>query len=194
MKLIGSSTSPYVRRIRLLLADAGQGYEFADLNIYGADRDELRKENPAMKIPVLHDGDDVVYDSRVISRYLQEKLDLPHLSWEQENQLTVIDAVNDSMVTLLLSQRSGLDTDREEVMFYRLQHERIALSLKALEELAATDAFTVWHYPSICLYSMLDWGYFRELIRSGDYPNLARWHAAQDSRSSVTATDPRQAN
>ena len=135
MKLIGSSTSPYVRRIRLLLADAGQGYEFVDLNIYGADRDELRKANPAMKIPVLHDGDDVVYDSRVISRYLQEKLDLPHLSWEQENQLTVIDAVNDSMVTLLLSQRSGLDTDREEVMFYQLQHERIALSLKALEEL-----------------------------------------------------------
>ena len=120
MKLIGSSTSPYVRRIRLLLADAGQGYEFVDLNIYGADRDELRKANPAMKIPVLHDGDDVVYDSRVISRYLQEKLDLPHLSWEQENQLTVIDAVNDSMVTLLLSQRSGLDTDREEVMFYQL--------------------------------------------------------------------------
>ena len=45
MKLIGSTTSPYVRRIRLLLDDSD--YEFVNLDIYGQGRDELRRNNPA---------------------------------------------------------------------------------------------------------------------------------------------------
>ena len=40
MKLIGSTTSPYVRRIRILLDE--EPYEFLNLNIYGEGRDELR--------------------------------------------------------------------------------------------------------------------------------------------------------
>ncbi len=44
MKLIGSTTSPYVRRIRLLLND--EPYEFINLDIYGEGRDELRRTNP----------------------------------------------------------------------------------------------------------------------------------------------------
>ena len=74
MKLIGSTTSPYVRRIRLLLSD--EPYEFINLDIYGEGRDELRRTNPTLKIPVLIDGDQELYDSRVIARYLGQKLGL----------------------------------------------------------------------------------------------------------------------
>src|SRR5690625_3587698 len=106
MKLLGSLTSPYVRRIRLLLADTP--HEFVSWDIYDADRDELRRHNPALKIPLLEDDDgQVVYDSRVISRYLAAKRGDAPLSWEDENRLTLIDAANDSGVALLLSQRSG---------------------------------------------------------------------------------------
>ena len=83
MKLIGSTTSPYVRRIRLLLGDAD--YDFVSLDIYGAGRDELRRNNPALKIPMLQDGDQAVYDSRVIARYLAHKQGIAALSWDQEN-------------------------------------------------------------------------------------------------------------
>ncbi|SEF68212.1 glutathione S-transferase family protein [Marinobacterium lutimaris] len=190
MKLIGSTTSPYVRRIRLLLAATGQAYEFVDLNIYGEDRDELRKQNPALKIPVLHDGDDVIYDSRVIFRYLAAKLGLPALSWKEENQLTVIDAVNDSMVTLLLSQRSGLDTNEDRLLF-NLQKERVTLSLQALEGLVQDGLFKQWDYRAICLFTALDWGLFRDTLVLEDTPALVSWLSEQQERPDVIPTDPR---
>lgn len=193
MKLIGSSTSPYVRRIRLLLAAKGVSYTFTDLNIYGEDRDELRQRNPALKIPVLYDGDEVIYDSRVIFRYLSDKLGLPALSWREENALTVIDAVNDSMVTLLLSQRSGLDTDEDRLIF-NLQRERVEKSTLALETWAQEKQFAAWDYPAICLYSMLDWGLFRGLLTLDNCPNLAKWVSAQQGRPDVAETDPRLAS
>ncbi|WP_432695848.1 glutathione S-transferase family protein [Marinobacterium sp. YM272] len=193
MKLIGSATSPYVRRIRLLLAANAQAYSFTDLNIYGEDRDELRKRNPALKIPVLYDDDEILYDSRVIFRYLSGKLSLPGLSWAEENRLTVIDAVNDSMVTLLLSQRSGLDTDRDCLIF-NLQHERVEKSLAALESWAGEGCFEAWDYTAICLYSMLDWCLFRGLIELDATPNLSAWFNAQQGRPDLAKTDPRLAD
>lgn len=192
MKLIGSATSPYVRRTRLLLAAQGLAYEFDDLNIYGEDRDELRRRNPALKIPVLQDGDELLYDSRVIFRYLSQKLGLAGLSWPQENQLTLIDAVNDSMVTLLLAQRSGLDTS-EDKMFWALQKERIRLSLKALEGLLQDGEFQQWDYRAICLYTMLDWGLFRGTLELDEMPGLTGWLTEQQGQPDITPTDPRLA-
>ncbi|MBR9885250.1 MAG: glutathione S-transferase family protein [Oceanospirillales bacterium] len=192
MKLIGSATSPYVRRIRLLLADAGQGYEFSDLNIYGEDRDELRRQNPTLKIPVLHDGDEVIFDSRVIYRYLQDKLDLPGINWKQENLLTMIDGANDSMVALLLTQRSGIDIS-EDKLFYNLQRERIEQTLAELEKLVADEVFEVWNYPAMCLYSMFDWGVFRGLLDTARYPHLSAWLAEQQDRPGIHSSDPRTA-
>lgn len=192
MKLIGSSTSPFVRRIRLLLAQAKTTCEFVDLNIYGEDRDALRRENPALKIPVLHDGGQVLFDSRVIARYLSEKLGLAALDWQQENQLTLIDACNDSLVTLLLSIRSGLTPDTN-ILFFRLQQERIEHTLRALEQAVSGGQFAHWNYPAICLYTLLDWGYFRDLIDASDYPALTRWLQEQAAHSGVAETDPRLA-
>jgi len=192
MKLIGSSTSPYVRRIRLLLADAGQGYEFRDLNIYGEDRDELRRRNPTLRIPVLCDGDEVIYDSRVIFRYLQQKLGLPAIGWEQENLLTIIDGANESMVALLLAQRSGFDTG-EDRLFFNLQRERVDKTLETLEQAVDGDAFAAWHYPSICLYSMFDWALFRGLVDAARYPHLAAWLEQQRNHAGIADSDPRDA-
>ena len=192
MKLIGSGTSPYVRRIRLLLAETGQGYEFSDLNIYADDRETLKRQNPALKIPVLLDDEQTLYDSRVIFRYLQTRLGLQTLSWEQENLLTLIDAVNDSWVTLLLAQRSGLDVT-EDRMFYNLQRERVATSLAALDKQLSEGEFSVWQYPSICLYCLLDWGLFRELIDLTEYPWLHDWYKSQSGRAGIEHTDPRRA-
>lgn len=190
MKLIGSGTSPYVRRIRLLLGN--RDYEFASLDIYGADRDELRRHNPALKVPMLIDGERAVYDSRVIARYLAEKFDHAPLDWDQENQLTLIDAANDSMVTLALSKRSGLDISNE-VMFYRLQHERIARSIDALAEQAAAGAFDGWHYPTICLFCLVDWAEMRDLFDFSGHPALLDARERHRDQPMVAETDPRTA-
>ncbi|PXX93358.1 glutathione S-transferase [Marinobacter vulgaris] len=188
MKLIGSTTSPYVRRIRLLLAD--NDYEFVNLDIYGEGRDELRRHNPALKIPMLIDGDQEVYDSRVIARYFSEQQGLSPLTWDQENQLTLIDAANDSAVILLLSSRSGIDTS-ENLMFFNLQRERIMLTMRTLAAMVDEGLFHEWNYPAICLYSLVDWVDFRGLVDFTGVESLLSFRDHHRDNAVVSRTDPR---
>ncbi|GAA0701419.1 glutathione S-transferase [Marinobacterium maritimum] len=189
MELIGSNTSPFVRRTRLLLA--GLPYTYTQLDIYAEGRSTLATQTPIMKIPVLIDNEQPIYDSRVIARYLQQIHGIGEpLSWEEENRMTIIDAVLDSLVMLLLSQRSGLDTSTE-VMIYRLQRERIKSSLATLEHEVLEGNFRLWRYPAICLYTLIDWADFRELINLRDYPILKGFRDEHAKREEVIATDPR---
>ena len=190
MKLYGSTTSPFVRRLRIWLANTD--HEFINMQIFdGPDRGALAQRNPAMKIPMLEDGDQVIFDSRIIYRYLSEKFDFPQPSWEQENHLTVIDAVNDSLVQILLLKRSDIDTDADH-MYFRIQRERVDTSLAYLDDLVSKGFFNDWHYPSICLYCLIDWIEFRTLHDLTHVPNLLRFHSENADRIEVTATDPRQ--
>ncbi len=190
MELIGSNTSPFVRRTRLLLA--GLPYTYTQLDIYAEGRSALANQTPILKIPVLIDNGQQIYDSRVIARYLEQTHGIGEpLSWEEENRLTIIDGVLDSLVMLLLSQRSGLDTS-SEVMIYRLQRERIKRSLATLEHEVLEGNFRLWRYPAICLYTLVDWADFRELINLIDYPTLKGFRDAHGKREEVIATDPRQ--
>ena len=190
MKLIGSTTSPYVRRIRLLLAE--NNYEFVNLDIYGQGRDELRRNNPALKIPMLIDDNQEVYDSRVIARYLSEKQSLAPLTWDQENQLTLIDAANDSAVILLLSARSGIDTN-EDLMLFNLQRERIMMTFRTLAAMVDDGQFAQWNYPAICLYCLVDWIEFRDLVDFAGIESLLGFRDQHRDQPLVAATDPRKA-
>lgn len=188
-KLVGSVPSPYVRRLRIWLEDVD--YSFVDLDIYSPEgRTELERYSPAMKIPMLLDGEQPVYDSRVIFRYLTEKLGRPALTLDQENQLTLVDAVIDSNIILLLSSRSGIDTSGD-MLLCNLQRERLAQTLPVLSEQVEQGAFAEWNYPAICLFGALDWLEFRGLVDLSEWPVLQQFHQAQLSRSIVQATDPR---
>jgi len=190
MKLIGSSTSPYVRRLRLW--QEASAWEFVDLNIFTPEgRDELRRYTPAMKVPVLVDAEQTIYDSRVIFRYVTQKQQLPVLSWQQENQLTLVDAAGDSFVTLLLLKRSGVAEEAQ--MISGLQQERIGQTLQLLEQMVAEGQFAQWDYPAICLYTMLDWVIFRELYDFSELPQLKQFHQQHQAEARVAETDPRLA-
>ncbi|HAW91733.1 MULTISPECIES: glutathione S-transferase family protein [unclassified Arsukibacterium] len=189
MKLYGSQTSPYVRRIRLFVADSP--CDFIKLNILeGADRETLAAMNPTMRIPMLEDDGHIIFDSGVIYRYLAAKVKAGSLSWYQENQLTVINAVNDSLVMLYQCSRSGLDTN-EDKLFYNLQRERIAASMFVLEQQAANAEFANWSYPAMALYSLLDWIAFRELIELDDYPALLAFLDQHKQHPMIKQSDPR---
>ncbi|WDE04886.1 glutathione S-transferase family protein [Thalassomonas viridans] len=189
MQLLGSTTSPYVRRIRLYLQD--REYEFIDLDIFAPDdRARLTVNNPALKVPVLIDGEQNIYDSRVIYRYLADKFSGPDLSWEQENLLTLIDAANDSFVTLLLAARSGLDTGEDKLLF-NLQNERVGEILARLNEAVAAGKFGQWHYPEICLFCLLDWVNFRALYDFSHLSHLTAFHQQNLQHKGIRETDPR---
>lgn len=70
MKLIGSLTSPYVRKVRIVLAEKKLDYEFI-LDDPWASQPGIKEHNPLGKIPCLiMDEDDALFDSRVIVEYL----------------------------------------------------------------------------------------------------------------------------
>ena len=72
MKLIASPTSPYARKVRMVLAEKNIPFELIIDIPWNADTD-VPKFNPLGKIPVLVlEGGDTLYDSRVIVEYLED--------------------------------------------------------------------------------------------------------------------------
>ncbi len=69
MKLIGSLTSPYVRKVRIVLLEKKADVDLELENVWAADT-KIALNNPLGKIPclILDDGE-AIYDSRVIAEY-----------------------------------------------------------------------------------------------------------------------------
>lgn len=70
MKLIGAVTSPYVRKVRIVLAEKRLDYEFVGEDVWSAET-RIAESNPLGKVPCLvMDGQEAMFDSRVIVEYL----------------------------------------------------------------------------------------------------------------------------
>ena len=70
MKLIGSLTSPYVCKVRIVLAEKKLDYSFVTEDVWSADT-RISDSNPLGKVPCLiMEGHEAVFDSRVIVEYL----------------------------------------------------------------------------------------------------------------------------
>jgi len=178
-----------VRRLRIYLSE--REYEFVNLDIFAdKDRELLTRNNPAQKVPALIDGDQCIYDSRVIFRYLTSKYKEVPLSWSQENLLTLIDAANDSLVSMLLLQRSSIDTEQDS-LFFNLQRERVEQVFTVLNDEVLKGHFGEWNYPSICLFCLLDWADFRGLAKWHHFEKLEEFYRKYKLLPVIELTNPR---
>ena len=70
MKLIGSNASPYVRKVRVVMAEKRLDYQFVLEDVWSADT-AIASSNPLGKVPCLvMEGSEAMFDSRVIVEYL----------------------------------------------------------------------------------------------------------------------------
>jgi glutathione S-transferase len=70
MKLLGSSSSPYVRKVRVVMAEKKLDYAFVTEDVWSADT-LIALSNPLGKVPCLiMEGAEALFDSRVIVEYL----------------------------------------------------------------------------------------------------------------------------
>lgn len=160
--LIGSQTSPFVRRIRLLMETVP--YEFKELNIFETeDALTLNKVNPVNQIPVLLDGERAIWDSRQIFNYLNSLHKLHNMSWEDENTLTAIEGAMNSGVALLLMKRSGMNIS-EPYMYVNRQKERIDSVVTYMKPYLEGEGVKEWTFITMTLYAFLDWARFREIF------------------------------
>ena len=69
MKLIGALTSPYVRKVRVVMAEKKLDYQFVLEDVWA--HDTIMQSNPLGKVPCLiMEGGEAVFDSRVIVEYV----------------------------------------------------------------------------------------------------------------------------
>jgi glutathione S-transferase len=70
MKLIGAVTSPYVRKVRIVMAEKKLDYQFETEDVWAAGT-TISQSNPLGKVPCLvMEGSEALFDSRVIVEYL----------------------------------------------------------------------------------------------------------------------------
>lgn len=188
MQLLGSVTSPFVRRIRLLLEHQKRDYELVPINVYDvADQQRLAKLSPAMRVPVLVDGDQVIWDSLLICEYLEgAAADLA-----TKKLLVLINEANDAGVTLFQFQKFGMGHDST---YAKHSQRRLQTILTYLDQHACFQGQNAadWQTPQMCLYAMLDWLQFREVIDwPAQCPQLVSFFALHGTKPGVAATNPR---
>ena len=70
MKLLGSHASPYVRKVRVVMAEKRLDYVFVPEDVWSAET-AIAESNPLGKVPCLvMEGAEALFDSRVIVEYL----------------------------------------------------------------------------------------------------------------------------
>ncbi|MES2772197.1 MAG: glutathione S-transferase [Pseudomonadota bacterium] len=112
MKLIGSWTSPYARKVRMVLAEKKIEYEFV-LDSPWTPENRIAEFNPLGKIPVLLlDEETALFDSRVIVEYLDNVAPNNKLMPVQNRERTEVkrwealaDGICDAGVAIVLEKR-----------------------------------------------------------------------------------------
>lgn len=77
-KVLGASLSPFVRKVRVALAEKGIAYDLEPV-VPGMFPDDFKAKSPLGKIPVYEDGDFVLPDSSCIIAYLERVHPTPAL-------------------------------------------------------------------------------------------------------------------
>jgi glutathione S-transferase len=70
--VLGGSVSPFVRKVRVVLAEKGLDYEHEPVNPF-APPEGWREISPLGRIPAFKDGDRVINDSSVICQYVERR-------------------------------------------------------------------------------------------------------------------------
>lgn len=191
MKLIGSTTSPYVRRIRMWAMQQQVSVDFQHIDIFSDEgRKLLLTHSPTGKIPFLLSPDGVILDSSIIFEYLNQHAKLTPMTWAEKNLLTTINAANDSGIELLLCRRSGFNV-QDDMLFFNLQRQRLTHSLQHLADALNSNNSLSHPYLTVCLFCLLDWLSFREITSFEHLPKLVQFWQHHAATTSAQHTDPR---
>jgi glutathione S-transferase len=203
MKLIGSLASPYVRKVRVVMAEKKLDYEFILENVWTADT-KIAQSNPLGKVPclIMEDGG-AMFDSRVIVEYLDTltpvgKLIPPHGRERAEVKCweSLADGVLDAAVLVRLEKTLRPEAQQSKSWIDR-QNAKVQAGLKAMSTGLAEKPFcsgNLYSLSDVAVGCALGWLTFRfpELDWRGDYPNLAKLSDKLSERQSFKDTVPQQ--
>lgn len=197
MKLYGTTTSPFVRRVRVVAAEVGVPIELVSTASPEA-KAALRGLTPIWKVPIAEFSDGILLDSHaIIARLFVEhghgplRAPPPLDPLPESNAKMVIDAALDSGIAFYIARRDGVAVN--EIAYFKHQGERVVSALQWLDARVIHGFLTEDRrlgLGEIILMSALDWIEFRQAANLSPYANLAAFRAIHAGRPSLAATRP----
>jgi len=200
LKLHHSPTSPYVRKVMVLLAETGQGADVALLPAAGSPIDPGTMpvaQNPLGKIPALERPDGpALFDSRVICRYLDDRAKAglypaaPRL-WETLTLEAMADGMVDAAILMVYENRLRPEEIRLPA-WVEGQWSKVSRALDMIEARWLPYLSGPLCMGQIALGCALGYVDFRHDARNwrATRPGLAAWDAAFAARPAMVATRP----
>jgi len=201
LRLIASPTSPYARKVRIVMAEKRIDCEVDMTDVWSPDT-YISQFNPLGKVPCLiMDDGGAVFDSRVIVEYLDTLTPVGHLippngrqrvevrTWE-----ALADGIVDALVLVRLEHTQRGEDARSQTWIDR-QLAKAAAGLKAASTALAERAwcheerFTLADIALGVTLGYLDFR-FPEIAWRADYSNLARYYEKLATRPSFVDTTP----
>ena len=196
MKLYGSLTSPYVRKVRTFMHEKGVDYEFVveGANDAGGNVAQL---NPLGKIPVLvRDDGEALFESMMIVDYVDCLGGTPlipapgEMRWQAQRWHALGQGILDAVVTRLMeTRRSHVAQDGKLI---ERQETKVAAALRFADTHYRGGQYLVGDYMTIADVAVgvgleyIDLRYPHDW--RAQYPRLAEWLAPIARRPAFTHT------
>jgi glutathione S-transferase len=193
MQLFGTTTSPFVRRVRVVAAELGIPYELVS-TATDEGMARMRAVSPLWKVPVAVVQGRTLWDSRTIIDWMTAKagmgpLHVPADRWGALNQLNAVDAALESAIAVFYLGREGIDVSG--VPFGIKQRQRIDSILAWLAGCARTGDFGgALGLAEISLVCAMDWFDFRAAHPTDAHPELLAIRERLRERPSLRDTRP----
>jgi glutathione S-transferase len=200
MKLIGTPTSPYTRKARVVLAEKRIEYEFVlDAPLDAAT--QVADYNPLGKVPVLVlDDDTTIFDSRVIAEYLDNASPVSRLIPEDTRQRiqtrrweSLADGCTDAVVAIVMENRRPAQYQYAD--WVARQQGKVDRALQAMADdlgrrnWSSGDFFNLADIAVGCCLGFMDLR-LPELRWRETHPNLAKLSDKLAQRPSFKDTAP----
>ena len=203
MKLIGAVTSPYVRKVRIVMAEKKLDYEFVQEDVWSP-ATTITQSNPLGKVPCLvMEGGEALFDSRVIVEYMDTlspvgKL-IPGTGRERAEVKTweaLADGVLDALILAPLEASwGGRSAEQRSQAWIERQIAKTHASLAAMDRGLGDKPFCHGVHLSLadiavgCALGYLDFR-FAQIDWRAAHPNLARLQEKLMQRQSFIDTRP----
>ena len=202
MKLIGSLTSPYVRKVRVVMAEKKLDFQLVLEDVWG--EDSILKSNPLGKVPCLvMEGGEAVFDSRVIVEYLDTLSPVGKLipaSGRERVEVRTWEALSDGLLDASIAARmeahwAHRSPEQRSQAWIDRQMSRVMTALTAMGQgladkpWCAGNHFTLADVAVGCALGYLDFRYAHIDWRT-PHPNLNRLYDKLVVRPSFVDSAP----
>jgi glutathione S-transferase len=205
MKLIGSLTSPYVRKVRIVMAEKKLEAELVLEDVWG--KDDILASNPLGKVPCLvMEGGEAVFDSRAIVEYLDTLSPVGRLippAGRERVEVRTWEALADGLLDASILARleatwPGRTAEQRSQAWIDRQLSRVQAALTAMSRGLGSRPFCVGTHFSLadiavgCALGYLDFR-FPQIDWRADHANLAQLADKLNKRASFIETLPPKA-